>query len=95
MNKVYAMSKEVEQALTCHKINIYECIRYSISIKTKEGVYKNYYTLSIDDETNEYGQNITYVSRSRQKSKDEAEVQKENTSAMAKVFWTDGKINAS
>ena len=25
--KKYAMSKQVEQALTCHKINIYECIR--------------------------------------------------------------------
>ena len=30
----------------------------SISIKTKEGVYKNY-TISIDDETNEFGQNIS------------------------------------
>ena len=29
----------------------------TVSIKTKEGVYKNY-TLSINDDTNEYGQNM-------------------------------------
>ena len=29
----------------------------TISIKTKDGVYKNY-TLSINDDTNEYGQNL-------------------------------------
>ena len=29
----------------------------TISIKTKDGVWKNY-TLSINDDTNEYGQNL-------------------------------------
>ena len=61
-----------------------------LSIKTKEGVYKNY-TLSINDDTNEYGQNITMYEE-QTKEQREAKVKRVYI-GNGKIFWTDGKIN--
>ena len=63
-----------------------------LSIKTKEGVYKNY-TLSINDDTNEYGQNITMYEE-QTKEQREAKVKRVYI-GNGKIFWTDGKINAA
>ena len=65
----------------------------TISIKTKEGVYKNY-TLSINDDTNEYGQNITMYEE-QTKEQREAKVNLRVYIGNGKIFWTDGKINAA
>ncbi len=64
----------------------------TVSIKTKEGVYKNY-TLSINDDTNEYGQNITMYEE-QTKEQREAKVKRVYI-GNGKIFWTDGKINAA
>ena len=62
----------------------------TISIKTKDGVYKNY-TLSINDDTNEYGQNLKMYEE-QTKEQREAKATK-NYIGNGKIFWTDGKIN--
>jgi len=62
----------------------------TISIKTKDGVYKNY-TLSINDDTNEYGQNLKMYEE-QTKEQREAKVTKTYV-GNGKIFWTDGKIN--
>ena len=61
----------------------------TISIKTKDGVYKNY-TLSINDDTNEYGQNIKMYDE-QTKEQREAKAPK-NYIGNGRIFWTDGKI---
>jgi hypothetical protein len=61
----------------------------SISIKTKDGVYKNY-TLSISDETNEYGQNISMYEEQTKEQRQAGE--KRKYIGNGKVFWTDGNI---
>tara|TARA_X000000368_G_scaffold209873_1_gene165781 strand:+ start:1036 stop:1308 length:273 start_codon:yes stop_codon:yes gene_type:complete len=61
----------------------------TISIKTKDGVWKNY-TLSINDDTNEYGQNIKMYDE-QTKEQREAKAPK-NYIGNGRIFWTDGKI---
>ena len=61
----------------------------TISMKTKDGVYKNY-TLSINDDTNEYGQNVKLY---EEQTKEEREAKKPKTYiGNGKIFWTDGNI---
>jgi hypothetical protein len=61
----------------------------SISIKTKDGVYKNY-TLSISDETNEYGQNLSMYEEQTKEQREAGE--KRKYIGNGKIFWTDGKV---
>ena len=61
----------------------------SISIKTKDGVDKNY-TLSISDETNEYGQNISMYEEQTKEQRQAGE--KRKYIGNGKIFWTDGNI---
>jgi len=64
----------------------------SISIKTKDGVYKNY-TLSISDKTNEYGQNVTMF---EEQTKEQREAGEPRTYVgNGKIFWTDGKVSVA
>jgi len=61
----------------------------NLSIKGKDGSYKNY-TVSISDDTNDYGQNVVmYVSQTKEQR--EAK-EKKNYVANGSVVWTDGKI---
>lgn len=63
----------------------------SISIKQQDGTYK-YYTLSILDEPNKYGNNIeVYEPQSIEEIKDKA---KKNYLGSGNVFWTDGNIKS-
>jgi arginine decarboxylase-like protein len=61
----------------------------SIKIKGKDGVYKNY-TISVSDETNEYGQNVSmYI----EQSKEDRDAKKPRTYVgNGRVMWTDGNI---
>jgi len=59
------------------------------SIKQKDGSYKNY-TISISDETNQFGQNVS-VYESQTKEQREAK-EKKTYIGNGKVFWTDGKV---
>ena len=61
----------------------------SIKIKGKDGVYKNY-TISVSDETNEYGQNVSmYI----EQSKEDRDAKKPRTYVgNGRVIWTDGNI---
>ena len=64
----------------------------SISIKTKDGVYKNY-TLSISDKTNEYGQNVTMF---EEQTKEQREAGEPRTYVgNGKIFWTDGNVSVA
>lgn len=64
----------------------------SISIKGKDGTYKNY-TISVQDETNEYGQNVAMWI---EQSKEEREAKKPRTYiGNGRVLWTDGKIQVA
>lgn len=58
------------------------------SIKQKDGSYKNY-TISISDEVNQYGQNVS-VYESQTKEQREAK-EKKNILAMARCFGLTGK----
>jgi hypothetical protein len=59
------------------------------SIKQKDGSYKNY-TISISDQTNDYGQNVSvYESQTKEEVKAKA---KKKYIGNGKVFWTDGKV---
>jgi hypothetical protein len=61
----------------------------NLSIKAKDGSYKNY-TVSISNDTNDYGQNVVmYVSQTKEQR--EAK-EKKNYVANGSVVWTDGKI---
>ena len=64
----------------------------SISIKTKDGVYKNY-TLSISDKTNEYGQNISMFEEQTKEQREAGEPRK--YVGNGKVFWTDGSVSVA
>ncbi len=64
----------------------------SISIKSKDGSYKSY-TISISDETNQYGQNVAMWI---EQSKEERESKKPRTYiGNGRVVWTDNKINVA
>jgi hypothetical protein len=64
----------------------------TISIKTKDGVWKNY-TISINDDTNEYGQNVKMYEE-QTKEQREAKAPK-NYIGNGKIFWTDGNITVA
>lgn len=61
----------------------------SIGIKGKDGKYKNY-TIAVNDEVNEYGQNVSmYV----EQTKEERDAKKKRQYVgNGKVVWTDGTI---
>lgn len=63
-----------------------------ISIKTKDGVWKNY-TLSISDKTSQYGQNVSLY----EKQTDEQRQANEPKSYIGngKIYWTDGNISVA
>lgn len=61
----------------------------NLSIKQKDGKYKNY-TISISDETNQYGQNVTMY-ESQTKEEREAKTPKKYIGNGA-VIWHDNKI---
>ena len=63
-----------------------------ISIKTKDGMYKNY-TISINDDTNEYGQNLKMYEEQTKEDR-EAGVKKYYV-GNGKIFWTDGNITVA
>ena len=64
----------------------------SISIKGKDGTYKNY-TISVSDETNEYGQNVAMWI---EQSKEERDAKKPRTYiGNGRVVWTDGNISVA
>lgn len=59
------------------------------SIKQKDGSFKSY-TISISDQTNDYGQNVSvYESQTKDEVKEKA---KKKYIGNGKVWWTDGKI---
>jgi hypothetical protein len=58
-------------------------------LKTGKGEYKPI-TISINNETNEYGQNVS-AWKEQTKEEREAKTQREYT-GNAKVTWTDGKV---
>lgn len=64
----------------------------SISIKTNDGVYKNY-TLSVSDKTNEYGQNISMFEEQTKEQREAGEPRK--YVGNGKVFWTDGNVSVA
>lgn len=64
----------------------------SISIKGKDGNYKEY-TVSIDNETNKFGQNVSMY-EAQTKDQREAKVPR-NFIGNGKVFWTDGNISVA
>jgi hypothetical protein len=61
----------------------------SIGIKDSNGQWKNY-TVSINDETNDYGKNVA-IWEEQTKEQREAKEQK-NFCGNGKVVWTDGKV---
>tara|TARA_R110002012_G_scaffold321773_2_gene551311 strand:+ start:2841 stop:3083 length:243 start_codon:yes stop_codon:yes gene_type:complete len=61
----------------------------NISIKGKDGKYKNY-TISVSDNTNEYGQNVTMFEE--QSKEQRLNKEKKIYVGNGKVFWTDGNI---
>jgi len=64
----------------------------SIGIKDSNGQWKNY-TVSINDETNDYGKNVS-VWEEQSKEQREAKEQK-NFVGNGKVVWTDGKVSVA
>jgi hypothetical protein len=64
----------------------------SISIKGKDGKYTNY-TIAINDETNQYGQNCSMYKEQTKEQRDAKE--KKEYIGNGKVFWTDGKITTA
>lgn len=61
----------------------------SLSIKAKDGKYKNY-TISINDEPNQYGQNVSMYEEQTKEERDAKK--KRNYVGNGKVVWTDGSI---
>ena len=61
----------------------------NLSIKQKDGNYKNY-TISINDETNQYGQNVTMF-ESQSKEEREAKAPKKYI-GNGRVVWNSGTI---
>ena len=64
----------------------------NIGIKQQDGSYKNY-TLSLNDETNGYGQNVS-VWESQSKEQQAAKEQR-NFVGNGKVVWTDGNVKVA
>jgi hypothetical protein len=64
----------------------------NIGIKQQDGSYKNY-TLSLNDETNGYGQNVS-VWESQSKDQQAAKEQR-NFVGNGKVVWTDGNVKVA
>lgn len=64
----------------------------NIGIKQQDGSYKNY-TISLNDETNGYGQNVS-IWESQTKEEKDAKVQR-NFVGNGKVVWTDGTIKVA
>jgi UDP-N-acetyl-D-mannosaminuronate dehydrogenase len=64
----------------------------NIGIKQQDGSYKNY-TLSLNDETNGYGQNVS-VWESQTKDQQAAKEQR-NFVGNGKVVWTDGNVKVA
>lgn len=64
----------------------------NIGIKQNDGSYKNY-TVSLNDETNGYGQNVS-VWESQTKEQQAAKEQR-NFVGNGKVVWTDGNVKVA
>lgn len=64
----------------------------NLSIKGKDGQYKNY-TISISDETNQYGQNVTMY-EAQSKEEREAKTPKKYI-GNGSVVWTDSTIKVA
>jgi hypothetical protein len=64
----------------------------NIGIKQQDGSYKNY-TLSLNDDTNGFGQNVS-VWESQTKDQQTAKEQR-NFVGNGKVVWTDGNIKVA
>jgi hypothetical protein len=64
----------------------------NIGIKQQDGSYKNY-TLSLNDETNGYGQNVS-IWESQTKDQQAAKEQR-NFVGNGKVVWTDGNVKVA
>lgn len=63
-----------------------------ISIKTKDGVWKNY-TLSISDKTSQYGQNVSLYEKQTDEQRQAGEPK--NYIGNGKIYWTDGNISVA
>ena len=64
-------------------------VMFSFSMKNQKGEYQNF-TAAINDETNEYGQNVSIW---KEQSKEERDSKaKKNYIGNGRVFWTDGKV---
>jgi hypothetical protein len=64
----------------------------NIGIKQQDGSYKNY-TLSLNDDTNGFGQNVS-IWESQTKEQQTAKEQR-NFVGNGKVVWTDGNIKVA
>lgn len=64
----------------------------NIGIKQQDGSYKNY-TLSLNDETNGYGQNVSVWESQTKEQKDAKEPR--NFVGNGKVVWTDGTVKVA
>ena len=63
-----------------------------ISIKTKDGVWKNY-TLSISDKTSQYGQNVSLYEKQTDEQRQAGNPK--NYIGNGKIYWTDGNISVA
>lgn len=64
----------------------------NLSIKGKDGKYKNF-TISISDEVNEHGQNVSmYVAQTKEQRESK---EKRQYVGNGSVIWTDGNIVAA
>jgi len=61
----------------------------SVGIKQKDGSYKNY-TIGINDETNDWGKNVSVWEEQTKEQRDAKE--QKNFCGNGKVVWTDGKV---
>ena len=61
----------------------------SLSIKGKDGEYKNY-TISVQDETNEWGQNVAMWIEQTKEERERKDPRK--YIGNGKVIWTDGNV---
>jgi len=64
----------------------------NLSIKGKDGKYINY-TISVSDETNDYGQNVVmYLAQTKEQR---TAKEKKQYLGNGSVVWTDGKITTA
>jgi len=61
----------------------------NFSFKNPDGSYENY-TMSVNDETNQYGQNVSVFKRQTKEQRDAKE--KRDYVGNGTVAWTDGKV---